>query len=440
MPSDPSLLIVDDDGTFARSAACIGRSHGFDTTIAGTLDEARECLGRQPFDLALVDLGLPDGSGMELLAQFDEHGTRVVLVTGCPTVESAIQAVRMPCSDYLIKPVQPEQYQALLRSVAKLHRGADEDEQPRFGLVGESKATHELIRQIRLVGPTDASVLIQGESGVGKELVARAVHEASARSGPFVAVNCGAVSAELLASQLFGHERGSFTGATGRHTGYFEQAAGGTLFLDEITEMPAHLQAHLLRALEDRAVRRVGGSSEIAIDTRIVAATNRSTSEAIAEGSFRSDVYYRLGEFPLPVPPLRERPEDIVPLAELFLDRMNARSGTRKRFTPAALRQLQRFPWPGNVRELRNVVGRAHISCQGDAIREPLNDVRGGSALRETPGSFTVTVGMSMDEVERRLLTKTLAFYNHDKTRTARALGISVKTVYNRLARGLAPC
>ncbi|MCK7595247.1 sigma-54-dependent transcriptional regulator [Pseudomarimonas salicorniae] len=439
MPVAPTLLIVDDDAGFARSAACIARAEGFEAILAADLEQARRRLDEQTFDLALVDLGLPDGSGMDLLRRLEEADTRVVVVTGSPSIETAVQAVRSPCADYLVKPIEPAQYTALLRSVAQA-RGRDEDaERERFGLVGKSSALAELLRQIRLVGPTDASVLIQGESGVGKELVARAIHQASGRPGPFVAVNCGAVSAELLGSQLFGHERGSFTGATGRHVGYFEQAAGGTLFLDEITEMPTHLQAHLLRVLEERAVRRLGGDSEIAVDTRIVAATNRPTREAVADGSFRNDVYYRLGEFPLPIPPLRERPEDIAPLAWLFLARLNERHGTRKQFTPTALQQLQRYPWPGNVRELRNVVGRAYISARGDSIREPLRDVRWGQAMPETAGSFTVTVGMSFEEVERRLLSKTLAFYNHDKTRTARALGVSVKTIYNRLHRGVDP-
>jgi DNA-binding NtrC family response regulator len=434
--ANPSLLIVDDDVGFVRAAAEIARSVHFDITVAGTVEQATARLERGVFDLALIDLSLPDGSGLDLIERVDIARTQVVLVTGHPTVESAIRAFKTPLLDYLVKPIEPIQYRQLLERTAQQRSLPPPSVEGGWnGLVGNSQALRNIITQIERVGPTDASVLIQGESGVGKELVARAIHAVSGRRGEFVALNCGAVAPELLASQLFGHERGSFTGAQARHTGYFEQAAGGTLFLDEVTEMPIHLQVHLLRALENRVIRRVGGSEDIPVDVRILAATNCPVNRAVSDSKLREDLFYRLGEFPIVVPPLRERPDDVAPLASLFLARLNERYGGKKAFTSAAIEQLSRFPWPGNIRELRNVVGRAYIMARGDTISDPLSDFRITAPLDETPSSITVAVGMTFDEIERRMLMKTLDFFGDDKTRAARALGISVKTIYNRLAK-----
>jgi DNA-binding NtrC family response regulator len=436
LATNPSLLIVDDDVGFVRAAAEIARSVHFDITVAGTIEQATARLERGTFDLALIDLSLPDGSGLDLIERCDIARTQIVLVTGHPTVESAIRAFKTPLLDYLVKPIEPVQYRNLLERTAQLRAlPPPAAEGGWHGLVGNSQALRTIITQIERVGPTDASVLVQGESGVGKELVARAIHATSGRSGEFVALNCGAVAPELLASQLFGHERGSFTGASARHTGYFEQAKGGTLFLDEVTEMPIHLQVHLLRALENRTIRRVGGTEDIPVDARIIAATNCPVNRAVSDSKLREDLFYRLGEFPIVVPPLRERTDDVAPLANLFLARLNERYGGKKSFTNAALEQLTRFPWPGNIRELRNVVGRAYIMARGDTISDPLSDFRINAPLDETPSSITVAVGMTFDEIERRMLMKTLDFFGDDKTRAARALGISVKTIYNRLAK-----
>jgi DNA-binding NtrC family response regulator len=433
----PSLLIVDDDVCFVRAAVEIARSVNFDVTVAGTVEQARNRVRQATFDLALVDLVLPDGSGLDLLDQCDIATTQIVLITGQPTVESAIRAFKTPILDYVIKPIEPSRYRELLTNAAKRKTlpppSASEDAWQ--GLAGTSSALRAVIEQIKRVGPTDATVLVTGESGVGKELVARAIHDTSGRTGELVCVNCGAVPPDLLASQLFGHERGSFTGAQARHVGYFEQAGGGTLFLDEITEMPVHLQVHLLRALENATIRRVGGTEDIEVDVRVVAATNLPPLKAIAEGKLRDDLYYRINEFPIVVSPLRERAEDIETLANLFLARLNQRYGTRKAFTPAAMEQLRCFAWPGNVRQLRNVVNRAFIMARDDAINEPIEDPRSYEPLAETPGSLTVSVGMTFDDIERRMLFKTLRFFDNDKVRTAQALGVSVKTIYNRLAR-----
>jgi DNA-binding NtrC family response regulator len=432
----PSLLIVDDDVAFVRAAAEIARGANYDVTVADCVRQAMLRLERGHFDLALIDLTLPDGSGLDLIEHCDLARTRVVLATGHPTVESALRALRMPVLDYLVKPIEPHLYRQLLeRSAAQRVIPAPRPEQGWHGLVGASPALQKIIAQVERVAPTDVTVLIQGESGVGKELVARAIHANSGRSGDFVALNCGAVAPELLASQLFGHERGSFTGAATRHAGYFEQARGGTLFLDEVTEMPLHLQVHLLRALENRVIRRVGGQEDIAVDARIVAATNYQVGRAVSDARLREDLYYRLGEFPILVPPLRERPEDIGPLAAVFLARLNQRYGTRKAFSSAANEQLRRFPWPGNIRELRNVVGRAYIMAHANTISEPLEGFRIAAPLDETPHSLTVGVGMSLEEIERRMLYKTLEYFADDKSKAARALGVSVKTIYNRLAR-----
>jgi len=432
----PSLLIVDDDVCFVRAAVEIARAADFDVTVAGSLEQAKNRVRQATFDLALVDLCLPDGSGLDLLDQCDIALTQVVLITGKPTVESAIRAFKTPVLDYVIKPIEPKRYRELLSSVADRKTLPPPTADAAWhGLAGNSQALRSIIEQIQRVGPTDTSVLIHGESGVGKELVARSIHAVSGRSGEIVSLNCGAVPSELLASQLFGHEKGSFTGAQARHIGYFEQAAAGTLFLDEITEMPIHLQVHLLRALENQTIRRVGGTEDIEVDVRIVAATNTPPLRAVADGKLREDLYYRLGEFPIVVPPLRERADDIEVLANMFLARLNQRYGTRKAFTPAAMDQLRCFAWPGNVRQLRNVVNRAFILARDDAISNPIDDPRSYEPLNETPGSLTISVGMTFEDIERRMLFKTLRFFDNDKVRTAQALGVSVKTVYNRLAR-----
>lgn len=430
---NPSLLIVDDDVSFVRAAAEIARSIPFDITVAGTVQQAETWLRRERFDLAIIDLSLPDGSGLDLIPACSKSGTDVVLVTGYPTVESAVQACRTSLLDYLVKPIEPSRYRALLERAA-LRRTLPQPvlDGGWHGLVGASDASSLLITQLRRVSPTDASVLIQGDSGVGKEMAARAIHAESGRSGPFVALNCGAIAPDLLAGQLFGQEHDA---GGGRHAGCFEQAAGGTLFLDEVTELPAPLQLDLLQVLESRRLRRAGSNQDLAMDARVVAATNMPISRALVEGKLREDLFYRLGEFPIVVPPLRERPEDITPLANLFLARLNERHGGCKAFTGTALEQLRRFPWPGNVRELHNVVGRAYIMAGGDVISDPLGQIRVTTPIDETPSTLTVAVGTTFEEIERRMLMKTLEFFSNDKTKAARALGVSVKTIYNHLAK-----
>lgn len=428
-----TLLIVDDDVGFVHAAAEIARLEGFEITIAGDVKQAISRVQAAQFDLALIDLTLPDGSGIELLDHVDLAGTQAILISGQPTLESALQAVRLPVLDYILKPLHLERYKELLRA-AKRRRQVALPMDPDWRGIAGGIALEPVREAIRRVAPTDTSVLIVGESGTGKELVARAIHDESGRSGALVAVNSGAVPAELLASQLFGHEKGSFTGAHSRQSGFFEQAQGGTLFLDEITEMPMHLQVHLLRVLESRTVRRLGGQSDIAVDVRVVSATNRLPRQAIAEGRLREDLFYRLGEFPIALPPLRERPLDIELLAGKFLARLNQRFGTSRVFGPRVVDQLRQHGWPGNVRELRNAIQRAYILAQGERV-EVVPDLHVREPIVEGAHTITFSIGTTLEEVERRMLFKTLAYYDNNKIKAAEALGISPKTIYNRLAR-----
>jgi DNA-binding NtrC family response regulator len=430
------VLIVDDDPSFCRATSEFVQLKGAAVETAGSLAEARRQAERNIFALSLIDLSLPDGNGLDLLEPANPRFGRSIVMTGYPSVESAIRALHLPVTDYLLKPFGYEQLDALLKQCL-LDAGRVGALDACGPLLGSAPCMRALYEQIRRVAPSDASVLIVGESGSGKELAAQAIHELSGRAGEFVAVNCGAVQPDLLASQLFGHERGSFTGAVRSHQGYFERSTGGTLFLDEITEMPPNLQVHLLRVLETRSFTRLGGTSERAIDVRVVAATNRDPAQAIARGALREDLYYRLNDFPLDVPSLRERVADVVPLAELFLRRLNERAGTAKRFAAGADAALRAYPWPGNVRELKNVVNRAWLLADDTVDPAPLLRPRGArerASAVSAPG-VCFEVGTTFDEIERRMLLLTLEHFGGDKVETARALGVTVKTVYNRLAR-----
>ncbi len=298
-------------------------------------------------------------------------------------------------------------------------------------MLGQSPAMQEVHRLIERVGPTEASVLITGESGSGKELVAQLIHACSQRaSGPFVAINCGAIPAGLIEAELFGYEKGSFTGAGRAHAGVFERAEGGTLFLDEITEMPLDMQTRLLRVLETRRFYRVGGVSEIDSDVRVIAASNRCPLTAVQKGQLREDILYRLAVFPVSVPPLRERGEDILVLADHFLAGLNVRDGAGKRFSTNSRAMLTQHNWPGNVRELKNCVERAYILCDAELELAPLISE---SRSPELVGRLEIRVGASIDEVERSLIEATLQHFRGNKRRTADTLGCSLKTLYNKL-------
>ncbi|MDX1434419.1 MAG: sigma-54 dependent transcriptional regulator, partial [Gammaproteobacteria bacterium] len=343
--------------------------------------------------------------------------------------------------EFLIKPIDMKQLTAcltpLLEETPASGRGARKPAGGRFEgfgpLVGKSPVMRSLYDSIEKVGPSDANVLLIGDSGTGKELVARAIHDVSPRAEkPFLAVNCGAVPNDLIGSELFGHERGSFTGATRQHRGFFERANGGTLFLDEITEMPAELQVNFLRVIETGTFRHIGGDRDLETDVRIVAATNQNPEEAVSDGKLREDLYFRLTVFPIRLPLLRERPGDIELLAGYFLDEFNEAQGKSARLTREAVRALERHTWPGNVRELRNVVQRAFILADGE-IGEPEIDeaIRLGGEF--SSGTPQIAVGLTIGEAERQLIFSTLEHYEGNKRATAEALGISLKTLYNRL-------
>ncbi len=430
-----NVLVVDDNVGFQASVAELAALAGCTVIGAASLREARRLVRAQPFDLLMLDLDLPDGSGLDLLDDVDLASLGpVAVVTGHPTIDSAIRAIRLPIIDYLVKPLapgvlEPFFHRARMNTQARTSLATGEFN----GIIGQSPAMKDVFDRIERVARRDMTVFIHGESGTGKELVARALHERSRREGEFIALNCGAVAPELLSSQLFGHERGAFTGASQSHAGFFERAEGGTLFLDEITEMSPALQVYLLRVLETHAVTRVGGTQEVLVDVRVIAATNRDPVHAVANGTLRSDLYYRLAEFPIMLPPLRERREDIPLLAQRFLARLNERYGTHHFFADAAMRELVSRSWPGNVRQLRHVVQHAYVLADSDEIH--MQAEPSPSSTEHGDGSLTFRVGMTFDDIEREMLMKTLAHHGNNKRQAARALGITAKTVYNRLLR-----
>ena len=430
-----NVLIVDDNSEFQHAASDLARQSNCVPFPATTLQEARRLTRDENFDLILIDLNLPDGNGLDLLDGIDltAHG-QIVVVTGYPTVESAVRAVATPVVEYLVKPLGPGVLSGLLdRAHVRAQLRRTEQTGGLGDMIGQSAPMQELFARIRRVAPLDVDVIVHGESGTGKELAARAVHDLSGRAGRFVAVNCGAIAPELLGSQLFGHERGAFNGALESHAGYFEQSEGGTLFLDEISEMPLAQQVYLLRALEGHSFTRIGGTQEIPLDVRVVAATNDDPQLCVNSGALRADLFYRLLEFPLAVPSLAERRGDIPLLAQHFLDRLNERYETQRIFSPDALQHLTSRQWPGNVRELRYAVQRLYILASGDTVETKSEAMSSPEAAPDTSISFRV--GMTFDDVEREMLLKTLAFHRNNKRRAARALGITTKTIYNRLLR-----
>ncbi len=435
-------LVVDDDAEFRNGLAEAVRLEGFSTAAAGSLAEARRELAESPAHVVLVDLNLPDGSGLDLLKEIEPSGgsPEVILVTGQASVGTAVEALRLGATDYLTKPVDFARVKSILANLARTRElkeeiGSLRGELRRLGrfgpLVGASAPMQTLYDLLGRISRTDATVLVLGETGTGKELVAQTIHDLSRRAkGTFVPVNCGAVSPTLIESEMFGHERGSFTGADRAHKGYFERANRGTIFLDEITEMPLELQVKLLRVLETGTLTRVGGSEPIKTDMRVIAASNRRPEEAVAAGKLREDLLYRLNVFPIVIAPLRERREDIELLAEHFLDVLNKDAGTSKRLSPAALERLRAHTWPGNVRELWNVLQRAYLLAEDDIGVDALplvvvEDVR-------TSG-LNLEVGTSIAEAERRLILATLAHYDGNKKKASEVLRISLKTLYNRL-------
>jgi DNA-binding NtrC family response regulator len=436
----PDALVLDDDDDVRRALTRLVEREGFRVQPCENLARARAELASRRWDVIVADLQLPDGQSLELLPEIESQpATDLILITGHGTVDTAVEAFRGGAVDYLTKPVDAQHLRQLLRKVLRTAELRGEVDllrselrrAGRFGkMIGASSKMQALYDQVLRVAPTQATVLIQGETGTGKELVAETIHGMSPRArGPFVAVNCGAVAEKLVESELFGHERGAFTGAAQRHHGVFERADGGTLFLDEITEMPLDLQVRLLRALESGRVQRVGSEMEIAVDVRVVAASNRSVEQAVRDGALREDLFFRLAVFPVEVPPLRDRDGDVERIAEHFLALHNERAGTKKRFEPDAMARLEAQAWPGNVRELRNTVERAFILAE-DAIGPEHLSFGSGSA--DEGDDAWPEVGTSLAEAERELILATVERLG-DKKEAARTLGVSLKTLYNRL-------
>jgi DNA-binding NtrC family response regulator len=440
----PHVLIVDDDPNTRAALTEVVAGDGLTIATAGDVREARIQIVRQVPDVVFTDLKLPDGSGVDLFEDLDPHsGVEIVVITGHATVESAVSALKMGATDYLVKPVNMQRVKAILNRIPrtgdlKAEIGSLRGELRRFGrfglMLGHSQAMQQVYDQISRVAPTSASVLLIGESGTGKEVAAQTVHELSLRrKQAFLAVNCGAVSPTLIESEMFGHERGSFTGADRQHKGYFERASGGTLFLDEITEMPVELQVKLLRVLETGMFMRVGTTKEIETDVRLIAATNRDPEEAVLEGKLRLDLYHRLNVFPINLPPLRERGKDVELLAQSFLDELNQRYSTNKQFPASIKETMLSYAWPGNVRELKNYVQRAYIMAPNDATTTASVPLQISLSKPSAGTAVTIPFGTSLAEADRQLILATLEQCGGVKTRAAEILGISLKTLYNRL-------
>src|SRR5688572_21984575 len=437
----PHVLLVDDDPEQLEWLSEFAKGEGFTVAKASSLRAARIQLTQMRPDVLLTDLQLPDGNGIELVEDLEQRdATEVVMITGHATVESAVGALRAGATDYIVKPVDLDRLRSILSRVPGTHelraeigdlrqelRGLG-----RFGhMIGSAPVMQKLYDQLNRVSPTSATVLLVGESGTGKELAAQTIHDLSRRKKrPFLPLNCGAVSPNLIESELFGHEKGSFTGADRQHKGFFERAHGGTLFLDEITEMPQELQVKLLRVLETGTFMRVGTNTPIATDVRVIAATNRNPESAVADGKLREDLYHRLNVFPIAMPRLSERGTDIELLAQHFLDVLNKQESASKSFAPATIAALYAHTWPGNVRELKNYCQRAFILA--DEVIDA-NLAPAAVAAPESAPLLSVRVGTTLDEVSRRLIEATLAECG-SKRKAADMLGISLKTLYNRLA------
>ena len=442
------VLIVEDDASARKGLTELVRAWGFDAEGAADGQEGLELVTSYRPAAVLADMVMPRMDGLELLHRLKDQlaDLTFVLITAQASVDTAVAAMKEGAYDYLTKPVDPQRLRTLLDHVADRHKALRDvaglrhqlQEHGRFGqMVGNAPALRAVYRVIEQAAPTAASVLVYGESGTGKELVAKTIHELSGRSRhPFIAINCAAIPESLLENEIFGHERGAFTGAVERRPGCFELAHTGTLFLDEIAEVSPGIQAKLLRVLQERTVRRLGGQKEQPVDVRLIAATNLDPAKAVQQGKLREDLYYRINVIGICVPPLRERIEDIPLLVQTFIAEFDERNGKSVRaVSPEAMRLLQRYSWPGNIRELRNVIERAVILSPGDFIE--LEHLPADLSGPPPPSihSAGLTAGMTVDEAERKLIELTLAHTRDNKTRAAEILGVTVKTLHNKLKR-----
>jgi DNA-binding NtrC family response regulator len=446
-PKTANLLVVDDDPNTLASLSRAFRLAGYEATVCDSAARALDLAKSERFDLILSDVVMPGRDGLLLLEDLKNAGvaTPVVMVSGQASIEMAVRATRLGAVDFLEKPLSTEKLMVTVENVLKLSRLEQENRELRHRLgkheiVWQSPVMERLMAQIRRVAASETRVCILGETGTGKELVARTLHENSPRhAGPFVTLNCAAVPAELIESELFGHEKGAFTGASARHTGKFEQAHGGTLFLDEIGDMPLAMQAKLLRVLEEGEVERVGGDKPVRVDARVIVATHRNLEALVKQNAFRQDLFHRIYVFPLALPPLRDRREDISTLAQHFARQVAAQNGWKEKpIEPSAIQELERYEWPGNVRELRNVVERLLLIAAGESVTA--DDVRlalpqAGAAVageRSGAGAFTGTLAERVEKFEKETLVNELARHGYHMTNAARALGLERSHLYKK--------
>jgi two-component system, NtrC family, nitrogen regulation response regulator NtrX len=438
------ILLVDDDPAVLRGVSGLLRDEGFSTETASTAAEAYAALSRNPPAAVILDLGLPGESGLSLLLRLPRPlAAPIVVLSGGATPGEAAQALKLGATDFVEKPPTAERLLTALQNALALRDLQEEGERLRDelaqpgNLIGESAAMADLRKLVARAGPSDSVALVQGETGTGKERVARALHLASGRKGRFVAVNCAAIPAQLLESELFGAEKGAFTGAPARRLGRFEQAQGGTLLLDELGELPLELQAKLLRVLEQREVERLGGTAPVRIDVRVVAATHRDLRKAVSEGKFREDLYYRLAVFPIEVPPLRQRPEDVVPLARAFAAELRGPQA-ELRLTAQGEKALRGHAWPGNVRELRNFVERLHLLRDPGPLVVDEDAVRLLGPLPETSkggvdGLGTLSYRELCEEAERNILREALSRCGGNVAAAARLLQVDRGNLHRRI-------
>ena len=448
--SQEKVLIVEDEENERTGLAELISSWGYRAETARDGQEGLDKASQWLPSIVITDLKMPRMGGIELLERLTEQAQTmaVIMVTAQGTIDSAVQAMRIGAYDYVTKPIDTNRLRTILQNASALLGRRAELESARRKLrdsgslgrlTGSSRKMQEIFRLIEMVAPSTASVLITGASGTGKELVARTIHELSPRrERPFVAINCAAIPETLIESEIFGHEKGSFTGAMERRTGCFELAEGGTLLLDEIGEMPVGTQAKLLRVLEDHKLRRLGSRVETAVDVRVLASTNKVPEEAVAQGELRGDLYYRLNVFNIHMPPLREHKEDVPELVRLLLSEMSAKHSRKvAAVSEAVLNLFNSYSWPGNIRELRNTLERAVIVVDGGMIEtKHLPPGFGHAPLRTAandPDAVRLGVGTTVEEAEKMLILKTLESTSNNKTRAAEILGISLKTLHNKL-------